>query len=345
MGTEYEQVEFLHDPSVGLRAIVAVHSTRLGPAMGGTRFLPYPSETAALVDVLRLARGMTYKQAIAGIDYGGGKAVILGAPADTRTDALIRSYGRLLDRLGGTYLTAEDVGTTQADMDLIREETPYVTGMSQDLGGSGDPSPATAWGLVHAMRAAGERVWGTTSLEGRHVVVSGVGKVGRALVRHLLDERARVTVADPHTESVAAVAADSRVEVTDHRTAHRVRCDIWSPCALGAVLDAETIPELGARVVCGAANNQLATPTDAQRAAEVGVLCIPDFVANAGGVINISEEADGYDRDRAFAHVEVIHANTSRVLDRAEADDITPMAAAERVAEDRLGAAEGAQPS
>lgn len=343
IGDEYEQVDFLHDTSTGLRAIVAVHSTVLGPAMGGTRFLPYPTEADALVDVLRLARGMTYKQAVAGIDFGGGKAVIVGAPAEIRTNAMLRAYGRLLHRLGGTYLTAEDVGTTQADMDLIRTETPYVTGTSLELGGSGDPSPATAWGLLHAMRATGERVWGDSSLVGRHVIVSGVGKVGRALVGHLLDEGARVSIADPHTESVATVAADAPVEVVDHRSAHEMSCDIWSPCALGAVLDADTIPMLGASAVCGAANNQLATPGDAERIAESGVLYVPDFVANAGGVINISEESAGYDRDRAFEHVEVVYENTRRVLDRAATDRITTAAAAESTAEDRIAAAAGAQ--
>jgi glutamate dehydrogenase/leucine dehydrogenase len=338
IGDEYEQIVWCHDPPTGLRAIIAIHSTVLGPAMGGTRFLPYPTETAGLVDVLRLARGMTYKQAVAGIDYGGGKAVIFGDPATVRTDALMRAYGRHLHRLGGSYLTAEDVGTTQADMDLIRQVTPHVTGTSLALGGSGDPSPATAWGLLHALRAVAARLWSDPSLTGRHVVVSGVGKVGSALVGHLHRVGARVTIADPRDAAVAALVAELGVEVAQPGTAHQVACDIWSPCALGAVLDAETIPELRCAAVCGAANNQLAGTGDDERLAERGILYVPDFVANAGGVINISEETAGYDRDRAFAHVAGIEATVERVLARADADGITTAAAADRIAEDRLAA-------
>jgi valine dehydrogenase (NAD+) len=339
LGDEYEQIVWCHDPASGLRAIIAIHSTVLGPAMGGTRFLDYPSETAGLVDVLRLARGMTYKQAVAGIDYGGGKAVIFGDPATTRTDALIRAYGRHLHRLGGTYLTAEDVGTTQADMDLIRSVTPHVTGTSVGLGGSGDPSPATAWGLLHALRAVAARLWSDASLAGRHVVVSGAGKVGSALVGHLHQAGARVTVADPREDAVATLVAELGVEATDHRTAHQLPCDIWSPCALGAVLNPTTIPELRCEAVCGAANNQLAGDGDDERLAERGILYVPDFVANAGGVINISEEPAGYDRDRAFAHVAGIEATVEAVLTRAEADGVTTAAAADHIARDRIDAA------
>jgi glutamate dehydrogenase/leucine dehydrogenase len=339
VGDEHEQVVFFRDAAAGLRAIVAVHSTALGPAMGGTRFLPYPSETAGLVDVLRLSRGMTYKQAVAGIDYGGGKAVIFGDPARVRTDELMRTYGRFLDRLGGTYLTAEDVGTTQADMDLLRSETPYVTGTSPSLGGSGDPSPATAWGVLHAMRAVARRLWADPSLSGRRVVVSGMGKVGSALTRHLLDEEARVVLADPRADALAPLAAERGVDVVDHHAAHREPCDLFSPCALGAVLNVRTIPELRCAAVVGAANNQLATSADGRRIAERGIVYVPDFVANAGGVINIAEEPPGYDRDRAFARVARIESTTEVVLARAERDDTTPVDAAEAIAEERLTAA------
>lgn len=348
MGGEHEQVVYFQDATVGLQAIVAVHSTVLGPAMGGTRFLPYRSETDALIDVLRLSRGMTYKQAAAGIDYGGGKAVILGSPADLRDERFIRAYGRLLHRLGGVYLTAEDVGTTQADMDLIADETPYVTGTSPARGGSGDPSPATAWGVLHAMRAAAEHRWRDSSLDGRHVVIAGMGKVGSALVHHLVDEGARVTVADPNADAIAPVVArhgSERIDVVPHHAAHTVACNVYSPCALGGVLTEHTIPELRCEVVVGAANNQLGGPGDADELARAGVLYVPDYVANAGGVINISEEPGGYDAERAFAHVAQIADTTRRVLDRAERDAITPAAAADRLAEERIAAARAAQPS
>jgi glutamate dehydrogenase/leucine dehydrogenase len=338
LGDEYEQIVYFHDPDVGLRAIVAIHSTVLGPAMGGTRCRPYVTETEGLVDVLRLARGMTYKQSVAGIDYGGGKAVIFGDPATVRTEPLLRSYGRFLHRLGGTYLTAEDVGTTQSDMDLIREETPYVTGTSLHLGGSGDPSPATAWGVLHAHHAVATHVWGARSLDGRHVVVSGVGKVGRALVHHLHDAGARVTVADVRAEAIAPLVDDLGVAVVSPDEAHRVECDIWAPCAFGAVLSRDTVPELRCAAVCGAANNQLAGDGDDERIAEREVLYVPDYVANAGGVINISEEPAGYDVDRAMRHVAQIEQTVTRVVERAGSAGITTAAAADRLAEERLAA-------
>lgn len=342
LADEYEQVVFGHDPSTGLRCIIAVHSTALGPSLGGTRFRPYASEEEALADVLRLARGMTHKQAAAGLDYGGGKGVILGDPARHRTDALIRSYARQIDRLGGSYLTAEDVGTTQADMDLIAEETDYVTGTSPERGGSGDPSPATAWGVYWALRAAGDHRWGSPELDDRRVTVLGAGKVGRALVDHLVDAGARVTVADVAPSAVESVTTrHPDVVVVDPADALTTEADALAPCALGGLLDERSIPTLAATVVCGAANNQLATPADADRLAAAGVLYVPDFVANAGGVINIAEEAAhrGYDRDRAFARVAGIEDTVERVLSRAAADGVTPEAAAHRLVEERLAAA------
>ena len=231
-GDSHEQVVFCHDPATGLRAVVAVHSTRLGPALGGTRFFPYATEDAAVEDVLRLSRGMTYKSAAAGLDLGGGKAVILGDPARDKTEALLRSYARFVDALGGRYITAEDVGTTQPDMDLIRRETRHVTGVSQWLGGSGDPSAATAWGVLHGMKAVAKRLWGTTQLAGRHVVVSGVGKVGHNLARHLVEERAHITVADVSPAAVERTVNDLQVETVAAEAAHAVECDIYSPCAV-----------------------------------------------------------------------------------------------------------------
>jgi leucine dehydrogenase len=273
---------------------------------------------------------------VCGNDLGGGKAVILGNPATLRSEALFRAYGRFVEGLSGRYLTAEDVGTTQADMDIIRRETRHVTGVSESLGGSGDPSPATAWGVLWAMKAVAERLWGAPSLSGRHVCISGVGKVGAALAEHLTADGAKLTVADVNSAAVdRVVARDGAVAVApDH--AHAVACDIFSPCALGAVLNATTIPELHCDAVVGSANNQLAEPEDAERLRQRGIVYAPDFVANAGGVINIAEEPHGYDRQRAFDRIRTIHDTLLRVFDRAEADGTTTAAAADRVAEERI---------
>ncbi|WP_436793949.1 Glu/Leu/Phe/Val dehydrogenase dimerization domain-containing protein [Actinospongicola halichondriae] len=340
----FEQVVFGHDAASGMRAIVAVHSTVLGPALGGTRFWPYASEAEAVTDVCRLARGMTYKHAAAGLDQGGGKAVIWGDPRTDRTDDLITAYARFVDQLGGRYLTAEDVGTTQADMDLIQQTTPYVTGVSPSLGGSGDPSPATAWGVLWAIRAAAEKRWGSPDLAGRHVVVTGVGKVGSALVGHLVDDGATVTVADVRDQAVRSVIeahGSDRVSGVDVADAHATECDVFAPCALGAVLSETTVPELRCEIVAGSANNQLATDDDDNRIAQRGILYVPDYVVNAGGVINIAEEAGtgasgGYDHDRAWKRIEGIADTVTNILSLAEDASITPAEAADRYAEDRL---------
>jgi len=334
----FEQVAFCHDAGSGLRAIIAIHSTVLGPGLGGTRFYPYAAEADALVDVCRLAKGMTYKHAVCGNDLGGGKAVIIGDPATLRSEALLRAYGRFVEGLSGRYLTAEDVGTTQADMDVIRRETRHVTGVSESLGGSGDPSPATAWGVLWAMKAVAERLWGTPSLTGRHVCISGVGKVGAALADHLADEGAKLTVSDVDHAAVDAVVDRHGALTVAPEAAHTVPCDIFSPCALGAVLNPVTIPELRCDAVVGSANNQLAAVADAERLRHRGIVYAPDFVANAGGVINIAEEPHGYDRQRAYDRIRTIHDTLLRVFDRAEADGTTTAAAADRLAEERIAA-------
>jgi leucine dehydrogenase len=337
---EYEQVVYCHDRASGLRAIIAIHSTHLGPSLGGTRFYPYADEDAALEDVLRLARGMTYKAAAAGLDLGGGKAVVMSDPATAKSEALLRAYARFVDSLSGRYITAEDVGTTQADMDLIRRETSFVTGVSRSLGGSGDPSEATAYGVLHALKAAAKTLWGDTDLVGRHVVVSGVGKVGSALCRHLVEERARITVSDVNTAAVERVAKDFGAAVVAPEKAHATACDIFAPCALGAVLNERTIPELQCAAVVGSANNQLATPDDAARLAEARVLYAPDYIVNAGGVINIAEElsARGYHRERAYGNIRRIYDTTLAVLETAASGGITSAAAADRLAERRIEA-------
>ena len=335
-GDDYEQVVYCHDRATGLRAVIAVHSTRLGPALGGTRFFPYPSEDAAVEDVLRLAKGMTYKSAAAGLDLGGGKAVILGDPATDKSEALLRTYARFVDALGGRYVTAEDVGTTQADMDLIRRETRHVTGVSQSLGGSGDPSAATAWGVLHGMKAVAQHLWGATRLDGRHVVVSGVGKVGYSLVRHLVEERAHVTVADVSAAAVERVVRDFQVDAVPPEKAHATACDVFSPCAMGGALSPATVPELRCAAVVGSANNQLTDPSCAAALAAAEVLYAPDFIVNAGGVINIAEELVGYHQERAYDNVRRIFDTTRAVLDTAAGENITTVAAAERIAEQRI---------
>jgi glutamate dehydrogenase/leucine dehydrogenase len=343
----HEQVVWCRDERSGLRAIIAVHSTVLGPALGGTRMRTYASDGDALHDVLRLARGMTYKAALAGIDLGGGKAVILGDPPPGQREPRLRAYGRFVDSLGGRYITAEDVGTTQADMDLVREETRYVTGVSTALGGSGDPSPLTALGVVHAMSAVAGARWGEPDLGARHVMVVGVGKVGSALVGELVARGARVSVADVDVDRVRAAVDRYGARPVPVGDALGEPCDILAPCALGGVLDASTIARLSCAAVCGSANNQLAEPEDAERLADAGVLYVPDYVASAGGIINIVGELQpgGYDRDRAVEAVRAVGTTTTRVLALAEEDGITPVAAANRLAEARLAAASGRQSS
>jgi glutamate dehydrogenase/leucine dehydrogenase len=339
-GDDYEQVVFCHDRGSGLRAIVAVHSTRLGPALGGTRFYPYASEAEGLEDVLRLAKGMTYKAAAAGLDLGGGKAVIFGDPSRDKTEALLRAYARHVDNLGGRYLTAEDVGTTQDDMDVVRKETRFVTGVSRELGGSGDPSAATGYGVLWAMKAVAQRLWGDTSLLGRHVAVAGAGKVGRALLGHLAEEGARLTVADVDAGAVEWAVGRFGAEVVAVEKIHAVDCDIYAPCAMGGVLSASTIPELRCAAVVGSANNQLADAASAGLLARAGVLYAPDFVANAGGLINIADELapGGYHPDLAQAAVRRIFDTVTSVLHVAEVDGVTTAEAADRRAEHRIAA-------
>src|SRR5438132_1504651 len=253
LGDEYEEVVFFHDPPTGLRAIIAIHSTTLGPALGGTRFYPFGSEQEALHDVLRLARGMTYKAAAAGLDLGGGKAVVIGDPKRIKSEELLRAYGRFIESLGGRYITAEDIGTTGDDMDVIRRETRYVTGVAPELGGSGDPSPVTAYGVLLGLRACAEEAWQEHGLAGRKVAVQGVGKVGYHLVKHLVEEGCQVTVADVDVDAVATAVRDFGVETADSTRIHAMDCDVFAPCAMGGVINDDTLPELKCRVVAGSA--------------------------------------------------------------------------------------------
>ncbi|ROS42559.1 Glu/Leu/Phe/Val family dehydrogenase [Amycolatopsis thermoflava] len=334
----HEQVVFCQDQATGLKAIIAVYSTALGPALGGTRFYPYSRESDALDDVLALSKGMAYKNALAGLDLGGGKAVIIGDPATTKTEALLRAYGRFVQSLGGRYYTACDVGTYVADMDVIARETRFVTGRSRDDGGAGDSSVLTAFGVFQGMRAAAEFRWGSADLAGRHVGVSGVGKVGHILVGHLVEAGARVSVTDVSQAAVERVqAAHPAVEVVeDNATLLRMPLDVFAPCALGGALNDTTVPELGAEIVCGAANNQLAHPGIEKSLEDRGVLYAPDYLVNAGGVIQVSDELHGFDFERAKRKAAGIFETTKAVFELAKAEGVPPATAADRLAERRM---------
>lgn len=337
-GSRHEQVVFCHDEATGLKAIIAIYSTALGPALGGTRFYPYASEAEALTDVLNLSQGMAYKNALAGLDLGGGKAVIIGDPKTLKTEALLRAYGRFVQTLNGRYFTACDVGTFSTDMNVIARECDFVTGRTVEHGGAGDSSVLTAFGVYQGMRASAQHLWGDTSLAGRRVGVAGVGKVGKHLVGHLVDEGAEVVVTDPYEPAVTALREmyPSIEAVADTDTLIRERLDIYAPCALGGALNDETIEILTARIVCGAANNQLAHEGIEKRLAERGITYAPDYCVNAGGVIQVADELEGFDFDRAKARAAMIFDTTLSVLKRAETDGVPPSIAADRLAEQRM---------
>ncbi|MEY9967655.1 valine dehydrogenase (NAD+) [Streptacidiphilus sp. MAP12-16] len=337
-GDSHEQVVLCHDRDSGLKAVIAIHSTALGPALGGTRFHAYASEEEAVQDALNLARGMSYKNALAGLDLGGGKAVIIGDPAKIKTEALLRAYGRFVQSLGGRYVTACDVGTYVADMDVVARECDYVTGRSPEHGGAGDSSVLTAFGVFQAMRASAQHRWGDPSLAGRRVGVAGIGKVGHYLVQHLVEEGAQVVVTDVREEAVNRVrAAHPGVEVVaDAEALIRANLDVYAPCALGGALNDATVPVLTAAVVCGAANNQLAHPGVEKDLADRGVLYAPDYVVNAGGVIQVADEIGGFVFERAKAKAAKIFDTTLEIFARAQADGVPPAVAADRLAERRM---------
>jgi valine dehydrogenase (NAD+) len=338
LGSEHEQVVFANDPATGLKAIIAIHSTALGPALGGTRFYPYASTADAIEDVLDLSRGMSYKAALAGLDLGGGKAVIIGDPATLKTEGLLRAYGRFVQSLHGRYYTACDVGTSSPDMDHIARECDYVTGRTVAHGGAGDSSVLTAYGVFQGMRAAAEAVWGAPSLAGRTVGVAGVGKVGRHLVRHLVEDGAAVVVTDVHRPSIDRVLEEhpqvAVVDSTDALVASRL--DVYAPCALGHAITDEVVEVLSAKVVCGAANNQLAHPGVEKALEERGILYAPDYCVNAGGLIQVADELAGFSFERAQQRASGIFETTRRVFELAASDGVPPAIAADRLAERRM---------
>jgi len=337
-GSQHEQVVFCQDEASGLRAIIAIYSTALGPALGGTRFYPYPTEEDAVRDVLNLSRSMAYKAALAGLDLGGGKAVIIGDPHRDKSEALLRAYGRFVQSLGGRYLTACDVGTYSQDMDIVARECAFVTGRSLEHGGAGDSSVLTAFGVFQGMRAAAETAWGTPSLAGRRVGVAGVGKVGHHLVEHLLDDGAEVVITDVYEPAVRRVTtAHPEVETVDS-TAELVASDIdvYAPCALGDAINDETVHVLKARIICGAANNQLAHAGIEDILESRGILYAPDYCVNSGGLVQVADELEGFSFDRAKLRAAGIYDTTRTVFQVAAAEGVSAAAAADRIAERRM---------
>jgi valine dehydrogenase (NAD+) len=338
LGSEHEQVVFCNDQATGLKAIIAIHSTALGPALGGTRFFPYASTSEALVDVLNLSRGMSYKAALAGLDLGGGKAVIIGDPHTLKSEPLLRAYGRFVQSLHGRYLTACDVGTYSADMDLIARECSYVTGRTVEHGGAGDSSVLTAYGVFQGMRAAATVAWGTDSLAGRTVGIAGVGKVGHHLARHLIEDGASVVVTDVYAPAVARIVDElpdtAVVGTADELVAAQL--DVYAPCALGGALTDQVVEVLSAKIVCGAANNQLAHPGIEKQLADRGILYAPDYCVNAGGLIQVADELEGFSFDRAKSRASGIFETTQQVFELAASDGVPPAVAADRLAERRM---------
>lgn len=335
---DHEEVLFCHDRATGLRAIIAVHDTTLGPSLGGTRMWPYADESDALRDVLRLSRGMTYKSALAGLDLGGGKAVIIGDARTQKTEAMFRRFGRFVDSLNGRYITAEDVGMSTTDMVNIRKETKHVAGLPEEMGGSGDPSPVTAYGVFCGIKAAAKTAYGSDSLAGRKVAVQGAGNVGAALVGHLVKDGAVVYLTDIHDDKLAAVKkAHPAVALVRPDEVYDLDMDVYSPCALGATLNDDTLKKLKCSVVAGAANNQLADEQVHGKAViEKGILYAPDFLINAGGIINCSWELKGYDRKAALLQTENIYRTALDIFKRSADEKIPTYLAANQAAEHRI---------
>jgi leucine dehydrogenase len=334
----YEQLVFCHDKATGLRAIIAIHDTTLGPALGGCRMYPYATEEVAIVDVLRLARGMTYKAAASGLNLGGGKSVIIADPRTDKSEALFRSFGRYIETLAGRYIVAEDVGTSTEDANFIRVETSHVVGVDVTRGGSGDPSPLTALGVRQGMRACAEAVFGTTSLQDRVVAVQGVGHVGYHLCRLLHEEGAGLIVTDVDGSAVGRAVREFGAKAVELDEILTIPCDIFAPCALGAVLNDATIPELRCSIVAGSANNVLAESHHGEALSERGILYAPDYVINAGGLINVADELEGYNERRAVNRVMRIEDSIRRVIAISRRDDVPTNIAADTLALERIAA-------
>ncbi len=334
----HEQVVFCHNKDAGLKAIIAIHNTTLGPALGGTRMWPYKSEAEALNDVLRLSRGMTYKNAVAGLDIGGGKAVIIGNPATDKSEALFRAFGKFVDSLGGRYITAEDVGIDVNDMEYVYRETEYVTGVHQVHGGSGDPSPFTAYGTLQGLMATLNKKFGDEEVGKYSYAVQGLGHVGMEFVKLLKERGAKIFVTDINKALVDKAVSEYGAEAVGLDEIYDVAADVYSPCALGGTVNEQTLPRLKAKVICGAANNQLANNAIGDEVTKRGILYAPDYAVNAGGVMNVALELDGYNRERAMRMMRTIYHNLHRIFEISDRDGIPTYMAADRVAEERINA-------
>jgi len=333
---EHEQVVFCNQPEIGLKAIIAIHSSVLGPALGGTRMWPYPTEEAALEDVLRLSKGMTYKSAACGLNFGGGKAVIIGDPKHEKSESLFRAFGAFIQRMNGQFLTGEDVGVDVNDMEFVFMETQYVVGLSKAHGGSGDPSPMTAYGVIQGMLASIERQFDQKTLRGLTVCVQGLGHVGMHLVELLIQNGAKVIACDIDPKLCQAAKEKFKIEIVDSNDIYQKKSDIFAPCALGGVLNEKTIPLLKCKIIAGSANNQLQEDEDAKRLKERGILYAPDYVVNAGGLINVALELEGYSAPRAQILTRNIYYNLKRIFQIADDENILPHLAANHLAEERL---------
>lgn len=336
----HEQVVFCNDKDTGLKAIIGIHNTNLGPALGGTRMWNYASEWDALNDVLRLSRGMTFKSALAGLNLGGGKAVIIGDTLTQKTPELMKKFGEFVHSLSGKYITAEDVGMTTADMDTVRSVTPYVTGISESLGGSGNPSPVTAYGVFMGLKAAVKYKFGSDDLTGKKVFVQGIGNVGEALVKHLAEAGAVVTISDINEKKLEETSKKYGVTIYRGDNLFAEDMDVYAPCALGATINDKTIPQFKAKVIAGAANNQLADEKKhGKQLQERGIVYAPDFLINAGGIINVYAEIAKYDKQESLRRTENIYNTTMEILHSAEQNNITTYEAAFKVAQARIDAA------
>ena len=332
----HEELVFCSDPQVGLKAIIAIHDTTLGPALGGARMWPYQSEEEATLDVLRLSRAMTYKASAAGLNLGGGKAVIIGDPSKDKSVGLFRSLGKFIESLGGRYITTEDVGTTVSDMQQIRAETKHVTGLPIAWGASGDPSPPTAFGVYQGMKACAEEVFGSGSLKGKTVAIQGFGKVGSYLAVHLRDEGVKIIASDVNERATKRAREEFGATIVSIDDIYDVECDIFSPCALGATLNRQTIPRLHCKIVAGSANNQLEEDEDGDLLQQNRILYAPDYVINGGGIINLSLELTGYNAEAAMAQVAEIHNTIEKVISLAKSKQISTARAADSLAESRI---------
>ena len=333
----HEQIVFCHDQTTGLRAVIAIHNTICGPALGGCRMWPFESEEEAISDVVRLSRGMTYTNAAAGLNLGGGKAVIIGDPNKDKSEALFRAFGRFVQSLGGRYITAEDVGTSVEDMEYIKMETDFVAGLPMQFGGSGDPSPLTALGVYRVMKACAKYALGSSLLDGLKIAVQGLGHVGYYLVKHLYEEGAEVFAADIDDDKVSRVVDEFGAIRVAPEGIYETDADIFSPCALGGILNAETIPKLKCKIIAGSANNQLADEKEnGALLQERKILYCPDYVINAGGLINVANELEGYNQERAIKQVSRIYEIVAGIIERSQKLDVPTYEAANRMAEERI---------